>query len=56
MALVVLQVVGAGETLVAHQKTGGIHQMGVGRRLHGQQTVEHVPVEGVEGMALLGQG
>jgi hypothetical protein len=51
---VILQVVGAGEALVAHQQTGGIHELGVGRGLHGQQSVEHIPVEGVEGMALLG--
>jgi len=50
---VVAQVGGTREVVVAHQQPGSINEMLIGGHLGGQQTVDHLPVGGMEGMALV---
>ncbi len=45
----ILQITGTGKTLVAHQQAGRIHQLGIGRGLHCQQAIHHIPIQGMEG-------
>jgi len=51
---IVLKVVGTRKALVPHQQTGGIDQLGIRRTFNCQQPIDHLPVQGMKGMALVG--
>ena len=48
------EVVGPWKPLVAHQQPGSIHQVIVRRHLGSKQAIHHIPIDGIEGVTLVG--